>query len=314
MAVFSLPNDAPWLDIAWNGSVYCAIESFPIGVVATSQDGETWAVTAMVAPSAGTWGRIIWNGTVFLVVGSSTRDTATSTDGLIWTLHTNAFPDMTGAFDVVWSGNQFCAVRSGASYAVALSSNGVNWTAAYALPIEGTRIAWNGSVFCVTMTYGSSVAVSVAGTSWATHALPEAIVIKDITNAGAVFCAVGSNAAGTIAVSAISEDGGETWTANNVAVSSRFRSVARSESAFFAIGDGGSSGALVAISPDGVSWELDQTVSADDWRALIYDGTRFCAVGAVQIPSYVQIFATFSSEYTAPLFWTAAVGQYEVSV
>lgn len=312
MAVFSLPNDAPWSDIAWNGSVYCAIESFPIGVVATSQDGETWAVTAMVAPSSGTWDRIIWSGTVFLAVGQSTRDTATSPDGLVWTLHTNAFPDLVGAVDVVWSGSQFCAVRSGAS-AVALSSNGVNWTAAYALPIEGTRIAWNGSVFCVTMTYGSSVAVSVAGTSWATHALPEAIIIRDITNAGSVFCAVGSNAAETIAISAISEDGGETWTANNVAASSRFLSVARSESAFFVIGDDGSYVALAAISPDGVSWELDHTVAADNWRALIYDGVRFCAIGDVQVPSYSQIFATFVSEYVAPLFWTNLKGQSEAN-
>ena len=308
MAVFSLPNDAPWSDIAWNGSVYCAIESFPIGVVATSQDGETWAVTAMVA---GTWNKIIWNGSVFCVFGQSTRDTATSPDGLIWTLHVNAFPDMVGILDVVWNGAMFCAIQPGAVF---LSTNGVSWSSAYALPIEGTRIAWNGAVFCVTMTYGSSVAVSAEGTSWATHALPEAIVIRDITNAGSVFCAVGSNAAETIAVSAISEDGGETWTANNVAASSRFLSVARSESAFFAIGDDGSYDALAAISPDGGSWELDQTVAADDWVALIYDGTRFCAIGAVQIPSYGQIFATFSSEYTAPLFWTAAVGQYEVSV
>ena len=311
MAVFTLPSDCGWTDIAWNGTVYCIVGEYPTGVVATSTNGEDWSVTPMVA---GTWGKIIWNGSVFCAFGQTTRNTATSADGVNWTLHVDALPGNGGILDVVWNGVMFCAVLASSSPAVSLSTNGVSWSSAYALPIEGTRIAWNGSVFCVTMTYGSSVAVSVAGTSWATHTLPEAIVIKDITNAGAVFCAVGSNAAGTIAVSAISEDGGETWTANNVAVSSRFRSVARSESAFFAIGDGGSSGALVAISPDGVSWELDQTVSADDWRALIYDGTRFCALGAVQIPSYVQIFATFSSEYTAPLFWTAAVGQYEVSV
>ncbi len=309
MAIFTLPSDAPWIDIAWNGSVYCAIENFPIGVVATSPDGEVWTVRPMVA---GTWSKIIWNGTVFLVVGQSTRNTATSPDGVIWTLHVNAFPDLVGVLDVVWSGSQFCAVREGLTSAVALSVDGITWSSAYPLPIAGSSVAWDGSSFCVTMTYGSSVATSTDGVTWATHALPDAVILRDIVGGAFGLLAVGSNAAETEAAVAVSEDSGVNWVLHAVPAASRFMSVAQSNSSFFAVGDDPSYSALAAISPDGVTWELDNTVPASDWVATIFDGVKFCALGQIQVPSYSQIFATFASEYVAPMFWTNFRGLSEV--
>ena len=320
MAVFDLPSEAVWTKAAWNGSVFCAITDYG-EFVATSPTGEVWTVSPMVA---GTWRAIAWNGTVFCAVGGagSYRDTATSQDGVNWTLHVNALPVPLGLMDIAWNGAVFCAVDNGYPSRSVTSADGVIWSSVRILPIDSVAaVAWSGSVFCVTQSYGSAVATSPDGATWTARTLPYAMALLGITWAGGVFCAVGADWNTGTAISAISA-AGASWAVYSLPNVAALRSVAWNGSTICAVGEDSLGAGITATSADGITWSTDQTiVDVYGWTWVIFAGSWFCA--RANNASYQQFFAMSTNgvfDY-APLppppsiapFWTNLKGQSEAN-
>jgi hypothetical protein len=117
-----LPSASNWQDIAWNGSVFCAVASGPSTVAATSQDGITW--TARTLPSSSGWVAIAWNGTVFCAIANGSTAAATSLDGITWTART--LPSSSNWVAIAWNGTVFCAITTG-SLVAATSFDGITW-------------------------------------------------------------------------------------------------------------------------------------------------------------------------------------------
>lgn len=81
-----------FMDMAWNGSVFCAVGGTGgATVIATSTDGLAWTQRYSAGSGTPEWNHIAWNGSVFLIVdvdtsGFGTRTLgATSPDGITWT-------------------------------------------------------------------------------------------------------------------------------------------------------------------------------------------------------------------------------------
>jgi len=100
---YSMPATANWVDIAFNGEVFCAIDA-ATSVAATSPDGVTW--TAQVMPSFAHQ-TITWTGNYFLVL-SGTTYAAKSVDGVTWDYYTT-IPSL-NVLAAVWSGAHTVAV------------------------------------------------------------------------------------------------------------------------------------------------------------------------------------------------------------
>ncbi|NDC83710.1 hypothetical protein EB093_08645 [bacterium] len=102
-------------------------------------------------------------------------------DGINWTnstsgtaLFANTDPSSAQIGKVAWNGSLWVAVSNGASYTIAYSQNGVNWTgvanstAIFDISGGAVDVAWNGSVWVATgaNSAGNLVAVSSDGINW----------------------------------------------------------------------------------------------------------------------------------------------------
>ncbi len=175
----TLPATMYWLDVAWNGTVFCAIgegpsgQSSPTTVAATSIDGITWTQRTM--PASRLWTRILWNGSVFCALAQSSSTCATSSDGITWT--SGSIPagfQVSLNNEIAWNGSVFCIVDYFSSNSAAISANGLSWTE-IALPDVSddpvwSDIVWNGSAFyCFgfdNSTGEGNVVKSANGSAW----------------------------------------------------------------------------------------------------------------------------------------------------
>lgn len=138
-----------WEDVAWNGSVWCAVQSYNgttrTNHCATSSDGINWTARSM--PEAARWKTITWNGSLFVATrNEATASYATSPDGVTWTAR--AFPVAMIVLGVCWNGSILVALNATAGATVAYTSpDGINWTARTIPAGSWYRIAWNGSLF-----------------------------------------------------------------------------------------------------------------------------------------------------------------------
>jgi hypothetical protein len=98
--------------------------------------------------------KAVWNGVLWAAVGAGSHWIATSYDGLLWTGENAAI--MTECYDIAWNGTCFVAVGISASGAsLAVSSDGIAWSAVTISSIFTTRIhaiEWTGAVW---LAYGS---------------------------------------------------------------------------------------------------------------------------------------------------------------
>jgi hypothetical protein len=161
-----------WRRVAWNGNVFCAIDSYN-GIISTSPDGITW--TQRTSPFF-SYRDIVWNGTVFCVVGyfaSGTIRCLTSPDGIIWTPHTMPVTGGTSAVDgyqSITSNNTGRLVASvshtyNTFYDFAYSvDNGSTWTPSSRAfnDYPYTNLTWDGTNF---VAYGRDFTTGAGGES-----------------------------------------------------------------------------------------------------------------------------------------------------
>lgn len=140
------------VDVAWNGTVFCALIGTRTSY--TSTDGITWTSHATALPNSGgnNWNKIRWGNGVFLAFQSTTATTAaaTSPDGVTWTART--MPSSQNWRDAIWNGFVWVAVNSSALTSLncsAYSSDNATWARGN-LTNSTTGIytvGWNGTVF-----------------------------------------------------------------------------------------------------------------------------------------------------------------------
>lgn len=173
-------------DIAWNGSVFCAVGwSFNEGVFeetkcCTSADGAAWterSITDFGANQSDT--RIAWfaGGSKFIAVPNAGGTTiATSPDGSSWTPRTCQDLGSAGLSPPDVAGNSSVAVIVGLAGHAQSSTNGETWTSRTAAASNSwTAVEWNGTQFAAVSTSGSGnrVMVSSNGTSWTAESSAE---------------------------------------------------------------------------------------------------------------------------------------------
>lgn len=139
----SMPAAVYWLDVAYNGTTYCAVSNNNTpNVVATSTNGTAW--TARATPYNSMSG-VEWNGTVFCAItAAGGNQSMTSPDGITWT--TRTLPLSLDWSAITWNGTYFTVVANG-SATVITSPDGVNWTVRDNLFVldQFPRLIWTGS-------------------------------------------------------------------------------------------------------------------------------------------------------------------------
>jgi hypothetical protein len=252
----TLPASATWGDVAWNGTVFCAINGSNQSV--TSTDGLTWSSTHAVPANYA----LASDGTIFCAVSQSTA-AAISSDGQTWVSHN--LPSSNSAADIVWNGNVFCV--SGANYAFT-SPDGITWTSN---SITGwiNLLAAKGSVLCGYTAVNNQVAVSTDnGVTWTTHAIPtlDPYAWSGIAASDSVFCIISDDGQNTGAsdVVATSPDG-VTWTQHTMPSADSWYRIAWDGNVFCAIANFGTK---VATSPDGITWTEHTKPVINSYRAI----------------------------------------------
>ena len=263
----TLPNVTTWTNMAWNGTVYCAV-AIGTTIAATSPDGITW--TQRVLPVSALWSSIVWNGTVFCIVASGGVTTAaTSPDGITWT--TRTLPVAANWYAIAWNGAVLCAVAYNSTIA-ATSPDGITWTQRVLPTTANWRaISWNGTSFC-TIALGSAIAAtSPDGITWTQQALPVSAGWYSIAWNGTVFCTVAANSS----IAATSPDG-ITWTQRVLSASAIWREIAWNGVVFCVVST--TSSTTATTSPDGITWTTRTLPAAADWYAITWNGEVFCAI------------------------------------
>lgn len=296
----TLPTTGNWTAIAWNGTVFCAVQSGS-AIAATSVDGLAW--TQRVLPASAQWCAIAWNGTVFCAIatpGSGTTNiAATSPDGIAWTQRTLS---TSGTWNsIAWNGTVFCVVGIGNGGIYAMTSpDGITWTNRTLAAAQWYAITTNGAgLFCaIASSYSNQLgiflqdlfpnisATSSDGITWTQHSLPVLVNWIAIGWNGTVFCAIGpGNAAIT------SSDSGVTWTQRTLPLSLNWTAItANGAGLFVAVATGNSS----ASSPDGIAWTIRAMPATANWDGIAWNGTVFCAVASGSAISTTTTTGSFS--------------------
>ena len=276
----TLPVSNEWQDVAWNGTVFCAVSDSggTSTDAATSLDGITWARRAL--PTAGYWRGIAWGNDTFVAIEGVSGIAATSPDGIKWTQRT--LPSASRFSPIAFNGTVFCTIvgNFNSGNQAATSPDGITWTA-QTLPTTHywSDIAWNGSVFCAIagMPSGSptsDAATSPDGITWTTRTMPSSSNWVAIAWNGTVFCAIaGAQVSTTIA--ATSPDG-ITWTAQTLPVSAKWVDISWNGTVFCAIdGNAGGNTTIAATSPDGITWTQRTLPVSSTWTSICASHLQF---------------------------------------
>ena len=246
--------------VAWTGTEFVACGE---KVFLRSPDGIVWTARETSFPPNCS---IVSAGNLLVVVGDSST-TQTSSDGMNWTTWPAAVPSLR---DVTWGGGQFVAV--GPAGMISTSSDGMGWVnrrLAEANDLEG--VTWNGRQF-VAVGSGGTIWISNNAAEWSKSVSGSSSNLTDVVWAGNEFIVVGARE--TI----LTSPDGTTWL-GSARGSERLRSVARGDRRFVAVGESGT----ILSSWDGLIWTAaaapHQSGVPIAWRDVIWDGTRFLAVG-----------------------------------
>jgi len=182
-------------DIAWNGSVYCAVGGGFGGVnqCAVSATGTSWIGGTL--PSTAFWGSIAWNGAVYCAIirFTTTNVCATSTDGVTWNSRT--LPVSQWWYSIAWDGSVFCISGFGTTFAT--SPDGITWTSR-TVPLSGAwwGIAGNSGTFVACATNAGVGLISQdSGVTWETFAYPTSQWLRRVRYFNNAFYAVGDTSA-----------------------------------------------------------------------------------------------------------------------
>lgn len=278
---------------------------------AYSLDGITWITMTMpTATSSGggeinnQWSAIAYgvvsNVSYFVAVARATSTAAYSTDGINWTAaNLNEVADWC---DIAYGNDSFVAIAESDSSSAfrAVSTNGGSTWATTTLGSGAKAITYGGTRFVIVEgNFSNSVAWSASGVAWTVTTLP---ANNDSTESNWVDIAYGNNRYVAIsdssAMAAYSFDGA-TWYRSNLPGIFEWSSINYGQGVFYVT----SRGDYAASSPDGVTWTLrdgstaslnvtatskdtisaayleTSTLTSGTWTDVLYDGTRFLAVG-----------------------------------
>ncbi len=177
-----------------------------------------------------------------------------------------------------WSGvafgnGVFVAIANG-SAAVAVSSDGINWTQG-SLPSSAAwiSIAFGNGVFVAVASGSSSAAVSSDGVNWTSTLLPASSSWISITFGNGVFVAIT-----TLASVAATSTNGINWTQRVLPNSVQWVSVAYGRGMFVAIAGGSSQSTSAAFSHDGAVWTTATLPVSHRWASVAFGNGLFVAV------------------------------------
>lgn len=203
--------------------------------------------SALTAGGAGAykWAAMAYGAGVFVSVGTTAADGATSNaiysrdGGKSWTL--TLLPASVVWRSVIYANGQFIAVGPAA---VAVSADGITWTAKTAVPVTPKAIAYGAGLYIAAGT-GSSAYTSPDLVTWTARTLPAAAAWGVLAYSGTTFLIVSLDGASSAATS----PDGITWTSRTMPAVT-WSSVAYGNGLFVATCGGGG----IATSPDGVAW------------------------------------------------------------
>lgn len=251
--------------IAWSGKTFVvSVKSSFL----TSPDGLTWTMQK-TSESMNWLGAIAWGGNTFAALGGWGGDTGvfTSPDGIKWTDH---FKTGTGqAVGIVWAGNQF--VTSGAL----TSPDGATWTAKGKAAFSD--VAWNGKLL-VGVGGSCSIFTSPDAVAWTeTQCQPgRTNKLTGVTWTGKQWVAVGGKGI------ALTSPDGVKWEDRTWDTNYELADVAGNEDIIVIVGAHtypGMVSTVMTLSPDGKTWNKDDTLGGTGLNAVIWSGSKFVAVG-----------------------------------
>ncbi len=285
------PNNnlpAPWSQnipkqISYTGSQYLVVGAD--AYIATSTDLQNWSYLSPVQISTYNHLRgVHWINTQFFAVGDD--DTVlTSPDGISWTNKNIVVTTPNNLRDIAYNGARYVSVGSNGT--VLTSSDGINWTAAQITPAvpSGTSfeaLVWSGSLFVAVGTSGI-IYTSPDGLTWTQQSSGTLDNLWGIAWTGSRFVVVSDSTTDNIRV-LISSDGVH-WSStpfNPSYATSLFGIHWTGTELVAAGGASNSSGktvAIIATSPDGISWTIDYSTIPDIFADAILNGTQYAAVG-----------------------------------
>lgn len=248
-----VPVTGTYRDIAWNGTIFCAIGAS--NAVATSPDGITW--TARTTGTTNTFTGICWAASIGLFIAVSNDSGGfnafvhTSPDGITWTQRYTAGnpPAMTSCAS---NAAGTTVVACGGSGLMLSSTNGTSWTSRTSqFGTDGiNQVAWNGTLF-VAVGGSGKISTSPDGITWTARTSGTAnSLIGVAANPATGRCvAIGGN--GTVLTSA----DGITWGAPNTLYNIGAGNIIQIGfgDGVFIVGPIGA-GTVLWASQDGVNW------------------------------------------------------------
>jgi len=268
------------------GLDYSRLETFKI--LGTSLGGETPTndITFTITAINSVTGEILeydqegfgLNGLFVANKSNSGNGIFTSTDGENWS--TRILPLPTTNWTGVASGliddgssdlkvSRFVAVATGGTRA-AWSADGINWFSS-SLPVSAswTRVVFGNGRFVAIASDSTTVAISLDGQVWDVTGTLNSTGFVDVTYGMGKFVAVKTG--NTDAVE-YSDDGGETWTQEDLPANSTWTSVTWGRGAFVAVASDSNNG---AISIDGETWTAMTVGSPDSNDPAGYQRVRY---------------------------------------
>jgi hypothetical protein len=276
-----------------------------------SPDGNAWtAVTPSPFSTQGTG--VAWNGSIWVAVGvgaASNNSIAYSLDnGISWlapTTWTNPFSS--GGNGIAWNGSMWVAVGTSATYNIANSSDGINWTSVVSpFTTSGNSVAWDGIKWIAVGQGTQTMATSSDGITWTSvPTTPFTTSGNGIAWNGSMWVAVGSS--GGAAILAHSTDGILTWTIVTLSppFSTQGKCVAWNGSMWVAGGDSGGNGAI-AYSTTGTIWTMTVASVGTMVTSLAWIGTNWVAFGG-NVESHSPDGITWTNAISSP-FTTSGLG------
>jgi hypothetical protein len=208
---------------------------------------------------------------------------ATSPDGITWTQR--SLPSSANWSSVAYGNGRFVAVAGYTSFssATAYSDDGITWTAVTGNTGKWVSIAYGGGVFCAANFANSTVQTSTDGTSWTSRSVTFIKNWEQVLYGNGRFVLRENGTGGTTTFST-STDGGVTWSANSVTMTTNAMSFGNGR--FVCIGYN-TNAAYVSL--DGYYWVTYTNVlpgSRAYERIVFCNNTFYAFIGSSTIYAY----------------------------
>lgn len=273
----------PYSGIAYGNGKFVAVSNGSTSIMHSS-DGVTW--TSVTVGSFGLSDVVYANGKFVAVGGELSGSTLitniqVSTDGVTWTRYTPSFQIQLKA--ITYGNGLFVAVaNSGAVNRLATSPDGINWTQRTpAANNDWQSVAYGNGKFVAISSNGTNRTMySTDGINWTGIAVTP--------NSNSIIFADGKFTTGKN----YSTDG-ITWT-NSTLEFSPF-GIAYGNGLFIAVGQSGTN--RIAISTDGITWQLVVAPALTTWTCVEYGNSKFVALadGGAN-----RIMVSYSNEGNTP--------------